>query len=106
MKTLKANNLDQAKKEIKEVKESYLDDLQSEIKESEKGYFHVLLIRLIPLPNELKNKIEVVPQIYDPQHFEKLKESYKFLGYHKLIVLHDPLYVAPKKQTANTEQKK
>lgn len=90
MKTIKSNNYSQAIKEVGELDKAQLKRVNEEIKHAERVYYHLLGVKVETMPGEAKNKVIVNPMILNPDKFEKLKKNNKFLGFSKIIVVHDP----------------
>lgn len=90
MKNLKSNRYEKAVNEIKNLDESLVEKIKSEIKESDKGYFHVAMVKIHERAGSVKNDVSVTTQPFGLIQFEKLQKNYQFLGYNKLILVHDP----------------
>ncbi|QHB40973.1 hypothetical protein HWC99_gp42 [Flavobacterium phage vB_FspS_tant8-1] len=90
MKKVQANNFDQAIKELKALDETQVSKVVEQINENESKHFHVLLIQIIDRPGQPKNQIKVVPQIFNKVAFEKIEKNFGYLGYNKIIVVHNP----------------
>jgi hypothetical protein len=90
MKTLKANNLSQAAKELKAIDEALVEKLNENIKEADKKHYHVILIKITERPGQVKNNVSFIIQKYTPRSFDKVKKQVAFLGFAAAIVLHDP----------------
>lgn len=89
MKTLQANNLDQATKELNNLDEGLVNKLNTEVKESNKNHYHVIMLRIRERSGQIKNDVSLNVQHYNKRGFEKLKKSFQ-LHCNKMIVLHDP----------------
>ena len=89
MKTIKPNNLDQAIKEIEAIDKELVGKVKEEIKHSDRRHNHVIAIKVLDRPGEVKNKVVVSTLILNDDKLEKIRKSFKFLGYSRLIVLHD-----------------
>lgn len=90
MKKIQANNFDQAVKEVKALDETQVSRVVEHIKENESKHFHVLMVQIIDRPGQPKNQVKITSQIFNKVAFEKLQKNFKFLGYNKLIVVHNP----------------
>lgn len=85
---MKANNYDQVVKEL-EVLGFSKDAVKNEIKECDKGHFHVITVR-IEQGVGMKNKGFLVVNRYHKAGYDKIMKGFVALGYHKVILLHDP----------------
>jgi hypothetical protein len=90
MKTVKANNYNQAEKEINDLDKSLMSKVKSMIKSCDLMFFHLLAVKITDQPGQTKNKVTLDTIIVNQDKFEKLKKNSSFLGFSKLIVLHDP----------------
>lgn len=90
MKTLQANNLDQAIKELSQIDPELAKQVKPEVRECDRGYYHAILVRIEPKENQVKNKVLITQQIYNKPAFEQAKKSNILLGISSMIVLHDP----------------
>ena len=90
MKKLKANNYPQASKEIKSMDESLVGKLQEEINHDDRKHYHAVMVKIEDRPGQAKNKVSFFVQQYNERAFEKAKKNVAFLGFTKIIVLHDP----------------
>tara|TARA_R110000851_G_scaffold108617_1_gene230039 strand:- start:23178 stop:23774 length:597 start_codon:yes stop_codon:yes gene_type:complete len=90
MKTVKANNFDQAKKELNDLDNSLIGKLKDTIKAIERKFYHVITVRITDQPGQANNKVSVNTIIVNDDKFIKLKRNSAFLGFSKLILLHDP----------------
>ena len=100
MKTLKANNLTQAKKELGAIDgltDKQIAKLKSEVREADKKLYHVILVKKIHDAANQKYLVSFIVQQYNTRAFAKVKTSVTQLGFHKAIVLHDPTQVAEEK---------
>ena len=88
MKQFQANNHNKANKELKSLDSSM--SVKEEINHYDRKMYHVIGIKIEARPNEAKNKV-IANTIQLHKHgFDKLEKNFRFLGYTKLIVLHDP----------------
>lgn len=90
MKKVQANNFDQAIKEMKALDENQVSKVVEQVSEKESKHFHVLLIQIIDRPGQPKNQVKVIPQIFNKVAFEKIEKNFGYLGYNKIIVVHNP----------------
>lgn len=90
MGNIKTNRYSQAVSEIEKLHKDLLLKVSEEIDEKEKKLFHVLLVKIIDRPGEVTNVVTGKVQKYNRHGFDKIKKNYKFLGFNKLILLHDP----------------
>jgi hypothetical protein len=90
MKTFKANNYDQAVKEIDALDKSKTEVIKEDIRFEDRKNFHVAMVRITDRPGEAKNDVSVNVQMFHDQGFVKLQKSFSFLGWNKLVVVHDP----------------
>jgi hypothetical protein len=90
MKTFKANNYDQAVKEIDALDKSKTEVIKEDIRFEDRKHFHVAMVRITDRPGEAKNDVSVNVQMFHDQGFVKLQKSFSFLGWNKLVVVHDP----------------
>lgn len=84
-----ANNYAIALKEVTALDQNQSEKVKETIKFSDRKHIHLLGVQVIDRPGETKNKVIINPMIVNDDKFEKLKKNAKFLGYSKLIVLHD-----------------
>ena len=90
MKTLKANNYEQAAKELANLDESLVKKISEEINASDKRHYHIITVRIIDRPGKVKNDTQVSIQKYHKHGFEKIVKRFKNTGADYCIVLHDP----------------
>lgn len=95
MKTLQANNLSQAVKELKKIDETLIDKVKTDVKDVDKKHYHVILVKVIDRPGQAKNKVTVSVQTYNKPAYEKLKKNFAFQGFTSVILLHDPSQLSP-----------
>jgi len=103
MKKIEGNKSAKALKELQAIDERLVENVDGTINETERKMYHVGLVRVIDRPGEAKNKVNVNVQVFHEQSFEKLKKNFKFLGFSKLVVIHDPKLdngELPKKEVA------
>ncbi len=97
MKTLKANNLTQAQKELEAIDgltDEKIAKLKSAVREADKKLYHVILVKKIHDAANQKYLVSFIVQQYNTRAFAKVKTSVTQLGFYKAIVLHDPTQVA------------
>lgn len=97
MKMLKANNYEQALKEVKAFDEKLAEQLSSEIKEQDSSAYNVVLLSKV---NDTVNERYITSlfvQTYNKRAVKKILENYMFLGYKKAVILHDPTVEEKKK---------
>lgn len=90
MKKSKANNHQQASKELAVLDAKLAETLQEEINESDKGHYNVILVRIKDRPGEAKNEVTMNIQTFNKRGFERLGDNLAFHGINKMILLHDP----------------
>jgi len=90
MKTFKASNFDQALKEINSLDPTVSGIIKEEINYDDRNHFHVAMVRITDRPGEAKNEVSVNVQAFHPEGFAKLEKNYSFLGWNKLVIIHDP----------------
>ena len=89
MKTIKANNYSQAIKEVEALDKELSLKVKEEIKYSDRKHNHVVAIKISDRPGEAKNEVTANTIIVNDDKLAKLKRNFKFLGFAKIIVLHD-----------------
>lgn len=90
MKKFKTNKFQQANNEIEALDKGLSVNIPTEISEKEKGHYHVALVKIKDRPGEVKNEVKVSVQTFSKISFLKLERNFKFLGYTKIIIVHDP----------------
>lgn len=90
MKTFKASNYAQALKEIQSLDSEKAGIVKEEINFEDRAHYHVAMVRITDRPGEAKNEVSVNVQMFHEAGFRKLEKSFPFLGWNKLIVIHDP----------------
>lgn len=90
MKTLKANNYEQAAKELANLDESLVEKVSENIDASDKKHYHVITVRIIDRPGQVKNDTKVNVQKFHKGGFDKIIKRFKNTGADYCIVLHDP----------------
>lgn len=88
--TIKTNNFDQAKKEIQAMDADMVSKIPSEVDVKDSKHYHVAMIKIMDRPGEVRNEVSVNVQMFHPRSFDKIKSSFRFLGYSKITVIHDP----------------
>lgn len=99
MKKLKANNYSQASKEIESMDESLVQKLNEEINHDDRKHYHVAMVKIQDRPGQAKNKVSFFIQQYNERAFEKAKKNIAFLGFNKMVVLHDPSQLEEEEET-------
>lgn len=93
MKTSKANNLQQALKELEAIdglKKETIEKFNGEVREADRKKYHVILVKKIHDAAKQRYLVSIVRQQYGKRSWEKVKNSVVQLGFHKAILLHDP----------------
>lgn len=94
MKTLKANNQNQALNQLKKIDEltpKQIDSIKNRtIRELDKDQYHVILVRKVNNIARQKYDVSLLVQQYTDRGFRQLKKSFVYLGFSKMIILHDP----------------
>lgn len=90
MKRVKTNRYEQAVKEMKNLDESLVEKIKEEIKETDKDHFHVIMVKVLDRPGQVKNATTVTTQQFNEIAFQKIQKKFQFLGFTNLILLHDP----------------
>ena len=96
---MKASNFTQACKELEAIESGLSNGLSPEIKEGNANHFNIIMVQRI---NDAVNEryiTKLVPQAFSYDGYEKLKKQYQYLGYSKIILLHDPRPVEKKTET-------
>ena len=90
MKLLKANNHEQAFKELSEIDKKAAKKLSSEIKESDKRMYHSIGVKIETVANSAKNKVVLQVIKHHKHGFERFSKDFQLHGFMKIIVLHNP----------------
>lgn len=90
MKTLKANNYQQALMELKKLSKKELKKVTEDIKYEDRKHYHVVRVEIIDRSGEETNKVMLTISKHHPNGFEKFKKNYQQLGINRIVVLHDP----------------
>jgi hypothetical protein len=90
MKTFKASNYAQALKEIHSLDSEKAEIIKEEINFEDRNHYHVAMVRITDRPGEAKNEVSVNIQLFHEAGFRKLEKNFPFLGWNKLVVIHDP----------------
>jgi len=98
MKKFNANRHQLAVTEMEQLDKSQVDKIKEEINFDDRNHYHVAMVKITDRPGEAKNDVSVVVQHFNEQGFEKIKKNFAFLGWNKLIVVHDPSQ-NPKEET-------
>lgn len=93
MKQFKANNFDQALKEMKDLDKDQAGKLKEDINFNDRKHYHVIGVTIETKEGEVKNKVSMAISKHHPNSFEKFKKNFRYLGINRLIVLHDPTQV-------------
>lgn len=60
------------------------------ISKNDAKHFHVALVKIFTREGQVKNDVSINVQQYHPNGFEKIKKSFRFHGFNKLVIVHDP----------------
>lgn len=90
MSTIKANNHSQACKELEAIEQGLSSKISSEVKEGNKNHFNVILVQRINDSVNERYITKLVPQAFSAEGYEKVKKQFQYLGYSKVVLLHDP----------------
>ncbi len=90
MEMIKANRFEQAVAEMESLDVNQLKKLNEEIDVKDSKHYHVALITIVTREGQAKNSVKVNIQKFHEAGFKKLEKNFKFYGFTKLIVLHDP----------------
>lgn len=93
------NNYDQAIKEISVLDESLVSKVPNEIDAKDKFHNHVVSVRVMDRPGEVSNKVIVNTLKLNDDKFKKIEKRFKFLGFTKLILLHDASMISEDEKT-------
>lgn len=98
MTKIKANRHQQSVLEIEKLDKELVGKINEEINHDDRNHFHVALVRITDRPGEAKNHVSIVVQKFNEPGFAKIEKNFKFLGWNKMIVVHDPRQ-NPKEET-------
>ena len=91
MKQLKANNYNQALKEVTALDPSLVEALkEGEINECDRKLYHIMTVTIESRAGQIKNDVNTNIVKLHKHGFERLAKNYVFQGISKLVVLHDP----------------
>lgn len=90
MKTIIANRFQKALAEIEKLDKEQALKLNEEIKFENRNHYHVAMVKITDRPGEAKNEVSVTVQMFNDHGFKKIEKNFKFLGWTKLAILHDP----------------
>lgn len=90
MKPLKANNYNQAVKELSNLDKRQAKKLKDVIDHKNRKYYHVIAVTIIPNPGEAKNTIKTNIHKLHPRSFEKFEKNHGLVNVNRIIILHDP----------------
>lgn len=90
MNKIKANNYQQAFKEIEAIDKEVAKALPQEINENDRGHYVVALVKQQDNPVKKKYDVTINIQQYDERGFDKAKKGLAFLGFDKIVILHNP----------------
>lgn len=90
MKQFKANNFEQATKELSKLDKDQEGKLKETINYLDRKHYHVIRIEIQTIEGEAKNKVKFNISKHHSNGFEKLKKTFKMMGINRLIILHDP----------------
>ena len=88
---MKANKLDQVKKQIPEDFRSI--SFNEEVSAREKGCYHILELNKVHIAAEERYVLTARVKKYNENAWNGIKEELKQLGYKHMYVLHDPTFV-------------
>lgn len=89
-KLIKANNYEQAAKELETVSPGLSAKINEEIDEKNNGHFTVALVRSTDNPVSKKYDHAVTVQQLNKRAFEKMEANLAVTGFDKMIVVHNP----------------
>ncbi len=98
MTKIKANRHQQAVLEVEKLDKELVGKINEEINHDDRNHYHVALVRITDRPGEAKNHVSIVVQQFNEPGFAKIEKNFKFLGWNKMIVVHDPRQ-NPKEET-------
>lgn len=90
MTKIKANRHQQAVLEVEKLDKELVGKINEEINHDDRNHYHVALVRITDRPGEAKNNVSIVVQQFNEPGFKKIEKNFKFLGWNKMIVVHDP----------------
>lgn len=90
MKKVKSNRYEQAVSEIQSLDKDQVSRLNEEIKFEDRNHYHVAMVKITDRPGEAKNDVSVVVQMFNEPGFKKIEKNFKFLGWSKIAIVHDP----------------
>jgi hypothetical protein len=99
MNKIKANNYQQAFKEIEAIDKEVAKALPQEINENDRGHYVVALVKQQDNPVKKKYDVTINIQQYDDRGFAKAEKGLAFLGFDKMVILHNPEQVTATVQT-------
>lgn len=98
MNKIKANNYQQAFKEIDAIDKEVAKALPQEINENDRGHYVVALVKQQDNPVKKKYDVTINIQQYDERGFAKAEKGLAFLGFDKMVILHNPEEVTAQAQ--------
>lgn len=98
MNKIKANNYQQAFKEIEAIDKEVAKALPQEINENDRGHYVVALVKQQDNPVKKKYDVTINIQQYDERGFAKAEKGLAFLGFDKIVILHNPEEVTAQAQ--------
>lgn len=90
MSTIKANNYSQASKELEAIEKGLSASISEDVKAGNENHFNVVMVQRINDAVNERYLTKLVPQTFSSEGYEKVKKQFKYLGYTKIILLHDP----------------
>lgn len=90
MSKINSNNYTQAVKEVNAMDPEQIQRIPETINANDQKHYHVALIRINDRPGQPKNDVNVNVQQFHPRGFDKIKKSFVFQGFAKLVIVHDP----------------
>lgn len=87
---MKANNYQQACKELDAIEAGLSSQISEEVKEGNKGHFNVVMVQRINDSTNERYLTKLIPQAFSESGYDKVKKQFPFLGYSKIVLLHDP----------------
>ena len=106
MRTLTANNYQQAFSQLKAIDEQSAAKLEEVIYDSNKKHFNIILVRKMNDDVRQRYLTTFVVQAFNIRQWEKLQKNYSSMGYSNVIVLHNPYKkVEPASEPAPKEPK-
>lgn len=87
---IKASNIENAITELEGIKKGLSGSIQKEIPYVNRKHIVVAMVKIIDKPGEVENDVKIDTVCYSSQRFEHVKKRFRFHGYTKIVILHDP----------------